>query len=412
MATRLAPDYLRRFSLLSCLGLLASGHAAAQDSTLTRLVRENHLPLVAGPGPAYSGAGWDRLRQEVGRSQFVLVGEMHGTAQIPPFTAALAQVLRPAYFVAEISRYEAQDLSQLVAQPGPPHDYLAQHPFALSFYSWPAEFALARQLRAQQVQLLGLDQVSCFAAGRFLGHLATSVRQPAAKAYLQRQATASQAADRAIMATDASRLTMFQPPAATLDSLLALTRRERAPVRELVADYATSCTIYHAQATRTGGHPERVRLLKRNLLHELRAQGLTAGEPLPKMLFKFGDEHLARGLSYSSLFDVGNLVVNLADVQNQTSLHLLVMGKRGAFSGGFDPDDARKNVVPYLPTEVAWLQPFYDQVAENWGVFDLRPVRQALRQRRLHLAEPTLERAIEGYDYLIVIPETTANPAW
>jgi hypothetical protein len=406
-----APDYLRRLSLLGWLGLLASG-AWAQASPLTRLIRENHLPLTPGTGQAFSGAGWDRLHQDVSRSQFVLVGEMHGTAQIPQFTAALAQVLQPTFFVAEISRYEAEDLSQLVAQPGPPHAYLAQHPFALSFYSWPAEFALARQLRAQQVQLLGIDQLSCFAAGRFLSRLAERARRPAAKAYLQRQATACQAADRAIMATDASQLAMFQPPAATLDSLRALTRGESAPVRQLVADFAASCAIYHAQVTHTGGHQERVGLMKSNLLRELRTQGLPAGEPLPKMLFKFGDEHMARGLSYSNLFDVGNLVINLADMQNQASLHLLVMGKRGAFSGGFNPDEPSKNVVTYSPTELAWLQPFYDQVGESWGVFDLRPARQALLKGQLHIADQPLERAILGYDYLIIIPETTANPAW
>ena len=143
---------------------------------------------------------------------------MHGTTQIPPLTAALAQVQRPTFFVAEISRYEAQDLRHLAAQPGPPRAYLAQQPFALFFCSWPAEFALARQLRAQQV--LGIDQVNCFAAGRVLGHLAELARRPATRAYLPRQALATQAAD-------GSKRAVFQPPPPVLDSLQALLRHER-----------------------------------------------------------------------------------------------------------------------------------------------------------------------------------------
>ncbi len=411
-----ASEYLRRLAGLSLLALVASQPAPAQelvaDSTLlARLLHENHLSFTPA-GQDFTGAGWDKLRSEVSRSQFVLVGEMHGTTQIPQFTAALAQVLRPTFFVAEISRYEAQDLRRLTAQPGPPRAYLAQHPFALSFYSWPAEFALARQLQAQQVQVLGIDQVSCFAAGRVLDRLAEQARRPATRAAIHRQAVATQAADRAIMATDGSKLAMFQQPAAALDRLQGLVRHESAAVRQLAADYAASCAIYHAQVTHTGGHPERVSLLKRNLLRELLAHQLPAGKPLPRLLVKLGDEHLARGLSYSGFFDVGNLLVNLADVQNQASLHILIMGKRGAFSGGFDPDDLAKNVVPYSPTELAWLKPAYDQTGQSWSLFDLRPARQALMQRQLHLADQPLERAILGYDYLVIIPETTANPAW
>ncbi len=77
--------------------VLLAGPAHAQDSTLTRLIRAHSYPLVA-QGRQLAGHSWDTLEAAVQRSHYVLVDEDHGTAQVPQFTAALAQVLRPAVF--------------------------------------------------------------------------------------------------------------------------------------------------------------------------------------------------------------------------------------------------------------------------------------------------------------------------
>lgn len=399
--------------LLSLLGgLLAHPvHGQQTDTTLARLIRQHQLPFRP-QGGQFTGPGWERLMQELSQSQVVLLGEMHGTTQVPQFSAALAQVFKPRVFVAEISRYEAQDLTALVAQPGPPTTFLRQHPFALSFYSWAAEFALARQLVGQGVQLVGIDQVSSFTPGRFYQKLASLVTHPAAKQYLSRRAVAYQAHDRAVMGTNSGQKTLFQQSAATLDSLLALARGESPLVRQMGRDYVTSAHIYQGriQPERSGqSHQRRVNLLKRNLLVALRPWQPTGAEPLPRLLFKFGDEHLGRNLSPSGLFDLGNLVVNLADAQDQRSLHLLVLGRQGSLTSGFNPNDARQNVATYSLADQLWLQPFITQAPSgSWCLIDLRPARRTLLAHEL-VATGSLQAALLGYDYLVLIPETTAN---
>ena len=53
---------------------------------------------------------------------------------------------------------------------------------------------------------------------------------------------------------------------------------------------------------------------------------------------------------------------------------------------------------------------FIDQASgPAWSAFDLRPLRTALAKGKLQLPNRSLERIIMGYDYLVVIPETTAN---
>ncbi|MEJ7663860.1 MAG: hypothetical protein WKG07_32165 [Hymenobacter sp.] len=68
--------------LFLLLSLLAASIASAQDSTLTRLIRQNQYALTP-QGSQFSGPGWDKLRASIQKSQFVLIGEDHGTAQIP-----------------------------------------------------------------------------------------------------------------------------------------------------------------------------------------------------------------------------------------------------------------------------------------------------------------------------------------
>ena len=75
---------------------------------------------------------------------------------------------------------------------------------------------------------------------------------------------------------------------------------------------------------------------------------------------------------------------------------------------GFNPDDFSKNVAAYSNADD--LQPFAAPAGSTaWQVFDLRPLRRALRRNQLKVASHDLEIILMGYDYLLIIPETTAS---
>ncbi|WP_140466229.1 hypothetical protein [Hymenobacter nivis] len=392
------------------LMLLAWGPARAQDSTLTRLIRQHQFPMVAA-GAQFSGAGWDKLQQSIQKSQFVLIGEGHGMAQIPGFTAAVAQVLQPAVFAAEIDPYVAQDLTALAAQPGLPTAYSQRYPQALCFYNWAEEFELIRTLRAQRVQVLGLDQVFIATAGRFYARLAERAKGKPAKAYLQQQAAKYQAQGQAFERAGKDDFSMAEQRQSALDSLVNITRQEGPDVRQMVQDYAASYAIYQGQIKGTGGHQERLNLMRRNLLRYARGTQGPAGQPLPKMLFKFGANHLARGLSLASFgefYDLGNLAQDLAEAQDQKSLHLLVMGKQGTAASSLSPRSPEKPRA-YTVADEPSLKLFFDQTAgPAWNLVDLRPARRALSAGKLVVGQ-AVQRVLLGYDYLVVIPETTAS---
>ena len=392
-------------TLVALLGLLRP--AQAQDTTLIRLLRTNAYPLTAA-GTQLSGVGWEKLRASISQSRVVLVGEQHGTAEVPQFVQALAREQQPAAFVAEIDCYQAHELSKLAAQPGLPTAYSRANHMALSFFSWTAEYELARQLRAQHTQLVGIEQVSFLGVGQFYQALAARVRSPAARVYLRRRGSGLQAQNMAVFRSGTGSFGMFDQSAASLDSLRALAKTESPEVGRMVAQYVASSQIYQGK---DGGasHQQRVNLMKRNLLAALPPLQ-ASGQPLPRLLFKFGASHMARGISpWSGISDVGNLVLNLADAQDAKSLHLLVLGRRGSQNNGYHPDDASKNVATYQLDD-ADFKPFVDLASgPAWQVFDLRPARRALLSGKLTLSNQTMANLLLGYDYFVLMAATTAS---
>jgi uncharacterized iron-regulated protein len=61
----------------------------------------------------YQGSGWEFLLKEVHQNQFVLIGEQHGEAEIPVFTAKIAEEFKPKALVVEIDPYTATQLKNV-----------------------------------------------------------------------------------------------------------------------------------------------------------------------------------------------------------------------------------------------------------------------------------------------------------
>ena len=407
--------FFRFVCFLVCLGVsngLVVQRAFAQDSTLLRLAHRYQYPLQAN-GTQFSGSGWEKIRADVLKSQFVLLGEDHGTAQIPQFAAAVARELKPALYALEVDPYVAANLRQLAAQPGQPTAYLKQYPGALCFSSLTEEFTLVRTLHAQQTRAIGLDQIFIINAAPFYQQLAEQAKGSVARAYLHQRATAYKAQEQANLRQGSKTFVLLQQTPAAIDSLLTITKKESPAVQKMAQDYADSYRIYTA-----GSHQARLNLMKHNLLQELRPYQTASGLQAPKMLFKFGALHLARGgspIKGDEYYDLGNLVQNLADVQAQQSLHILVLGKQGTKASGLGllmadqtPDAYTSSI--YEASSIFPIKLFMDQVSgPTWSVFDLRPLRTAFAKGKLQLPNRQLERIITGYDYLVVIPETTAS---
>ena len=124
-----------------------------------------------------------------------------------------------------------------------------------------------------------------------------------------------------------------------------------------------------------------------------------------RVLLKFGDWHLYKGLNPLHERDLGNFLAEFADGRNTTALHILVLGAKGthALYAGYDRPLKFEPFVMDQDEDYRWIKAAVDaQRAGSWTLFDLRK----LRFKHLDMSADW-ERVIYGYDLLVLIPELT-----
>lgn len=382
----------------SCLVLLLAASsllAGAQDSVLTQLALQGRTTFSV-EGAGFRGAGWDTLLARIRASNDVLIGEDHFTNEIPFFTSAVAARVHFDNFFGEIDPYVAKLIeAKLRTLPKEASEkYLSNFEEVIAFYGKAPEARLLRQLLPSGTHFFGLDQV-LMNADRLLCHdLKEKTKNATARRLYDSIEQKSQRAFAAFLKDPRQPMYLM-----TEDFQRQLAALRKLPLRAMevqqLNDLALSARIYREQ-----NHELRIQLMKRNLL---RAYAQVRDK---KNLFKFGTNHIARGESFFKIYDIGNVVHNLADAEFGQSLHLLVVGRSGRQGSpfkGFPAVNLRED-----DGEHAYLKPLFRAAAPaGWSCFDLRPLRAAREGGRLVLSDVTFSRLVEGYDFVIVIPEVT-----
>jgi erythromycin esterase-like protein len=404
----------RRLLLLAAL--LAPTAAGAQqpapDSALLAALRQNRHTLSAGADGRLEGPG-ARVLLDAGReSQFFLIGEEHGIAQVPQLAAGLFRGLAPAgyrYLAVETGDAVAAAMNRAVARgdtamasfvnrnwPGVPFYTLREESHFLA--------AAVREAGGRTDVLWGLDYdiLGDRYALRRLREIAPN-------------AAARAAADRALAAADSmlresvrtrnlGGIMMFAAP----DSAFAPLRRAYAPapgseadriLEELEATLRINALQgarrYHEANVTRGG------VMKTRFMRRYR-EAVAAGDTLPRVLLKFGANHAIRGHSFVGFFDLGNAVHELAEMNGGRAFGLMALAGRGTRQAGMDPKTF--NYVAGPASEGAWATPLYDLADPNaWTLYDLRPLRRPLAAGRLGTVPPLLARVINGFDALVIL---------
>lgn len=174
-------------------------------------------------------------------------------------------------------------------------------------------------------------------------------------------------------------------------------RRANALFQELRQSHEIYCRNYQDPL---GANAQRARLLKQNFRQHMEAAEKSS--PPPKVLVKFGDWHLYKGLNPLNQRDLGNYIAELADGEGSTSLHICVLGAKGTHRryGDYQRPTKLQSFLLIEDHDYGWLRPMIEnQLPEAWTLFDLRKLRFQSG------VEPGLERLIYGYDFLLMVPQ-------
>lgn len=371
--------------------------ANAQDSLLKQMAIESKMLFTYEEGK-FNGEGWEYVLNKSKASASVLIGEDHFSNEIPSFISALANNIKFDNFYIEVDPYSTTIIENSIKKLTKEQlqEFNAEYSHLFSFYANKPEYELLYQIMMSDVKLLGSDQIVMYADRLIFQDVVKHTLNPKVREIYIRIMEQSQLhLDRFYKNPENPMYFMTPVFSRQLDSLenLKLSPKEAL----IISDMKESVVIYQEMS-----HRKRVQLIKHQLMNDYpRWSG-------SKNLFKYGANHVARGESFLTVTDIGNLVANITEANYEESFHIMIVGESGMLGSpfkGFPPAPVDTETGFYL----SYLKPFFSITeGSQWHLFDLIPLRKVLEKNKLNIDNLNLARVIKGFDALIIIPHVTA----
>jgi hypothetical protein len=399
---------------------VAAGTPPSPD--LTALLRAGRHSLALRNG-MLDGDGATLLRQAMHGSQFIAIGEQHGTQEVPHFVAAVCRAMSQDGLDAmavEAGPFAVAKLQSWTRQSQGADELRraeTDFPDVIAFFGWKQEFDLLTSCE-DAVQpppaLWGLDQEFLGAPAFLLQSIIDARPNDDVAADAQALLDQCRGFTRDSLADgDWTKSCMFRLSDTDLARLQAALARAGNP--RLIALGSALVKTRHIYVQHETGHAyeanrERALLLKANFLADYRALSAQLKRP-PRVLLKFGANHVYRGFDTTNLADLGNFVSEFADGLGSTSLHIAVLGLRGTNAENAGPGKPSQ-VTAMRPAgtpgdEFGFLAPLVAQAGTGgMTMFDMRPLRRQFAS--FGPMDRELERLILGYDLVILIPSVRA----
>ena len=390
-----------------CLIAASAQTPQAPQARLLEALQANRLPLTMSDGrPA--GPGWDWLVREARNARFTLIGEEHGVAETAQLTAALFTALRGSgysRFAIELSPIIAQDVEAAGRRDGVQgiEDFLTGS-VTFTFYNLHEEARLLADViqaaPGNERVLWGFDR-EIFNDRYLISKLEPKVPAGARAAFARLKEASTKAwaryegtrntDDMFILAEDSSLVVALQAVWPHPD------RESDAVLRTLEASLAIET------AERGGGAwpymERRTQWMRSNLAALVRTES-------PKILMKFGYNHMIRGADYFNAFDLGAMADEVAALTGDRAFHILVLpgpGSRQAVpgAGGSFGSVSSDSVDEFRAGDQRLTRVLSSANATGHEVIDLRPVRR-LAMRGLESWNADVVRTIYGYDAVVI----------
>ncbi len=412
-----------KLTLLLTLLCATPAFSQSQEASLTDALKSGRS-AISVKDYTLAGPGADVLRAATTDAQFVLLGEDHGIAQIPQFAGALCAELAPRGFhtmavetgpivTPEIERFarDPDGLSKLT-------DFEKRYPAGIAFYNWREEFSLLQQCEKSGVpsgmRLWGLDQELMGAPSYVLDLLVRSATSPETRAAAEKLLDENRRDfETALKTGDFGDLFLMKAPQGELDQFLALLKTQSGPNAlhniSLMESLLKSRDIYQKFMSASGyvSNRERAELMKSYFVRDYSEAERRDGVA-PKVFFKFGGNHMYRGLNPLHSSELGNYVAELAEGRGQKSVHIFILGVKGKelhFTGiGKPSGEAPIDLAGDPDSDFKYFKPLFDNMlADSWTLYDLRVLREHFG--KYGKVDPELERTIFGYDFVVLIPD-------
>lgn len=375
------------------------------------------------------GAGADTLARIARDNQFLMVGEDHGIAEVPQFVEALFRVAQPAgysHLAVEIGPVTGRRVESMVRA----HDaqasidaFLGHYTaFTLPFFFWKEESQMLEhvvKLATRHDVVWGLDQEFMMSPTYLFERLAVLAPSPAARTFVTRLAASSAAGDRTLMtAGNPSSVWMVAARDSDVATLRALYRASPSrEAHEIVDELSKSRDIYNSSSTGRNyeSNQDRADLMKRHFVASYRA-AIASGERAPRVIVKLGANHIFRGLSVTSSYEMGTFLPEFALAQGSNAYSILLVVAKGttnAYRPFGSPESDKAKAYDLLTSDEYAVMDMKSVLSaassDQLSFIDLRQARAMSLNGGLRRLSPQAKRLLLSFDAVVVVPEGHAS---
>jgi len=377
------------------------------QARLLAALQGNRLPLTMTDGPA--GPGWDWLVQQARDARFTLIGEEHGVAETAQLAGALFNTLRGSGYsrmAIELSPIIAQDIEAAGRRYGLQGilDFFAVPTTWSPMYLREEAQFLAAVIGAaprNERVLWGFDR-EIFTDRYLIAKLEAKVPARAGASFTRLKEASTNSAP-FLFTQDPALVSAVRAdwPNPDRDSDMILRTLEESLAINAVARTGTAWD----------SSDRRARWMRNCLAERLREE---RGSP-PKVLMKFGYNHMIRGANYVNIFDLGAMTDEVAALGGARAFHILVLPGPGSRQAVLGPGRSFGSVSSdefdeFRAGDQRLTRVLPNANATGHEVIDLRALRP-LAMRGLESWNPDVVRTIHGYDAAVMWKGAHASSA-
>jgi hypothetical protein len=362
-------------------------------------------------GDAPTGRGWDWLVKEARDARFTLVGEEHGVAETAQFSAALFEALRGSGYsrmAIELSPIIAQDIEAAARRNGLQGilDFFARpDTWSPMYLREEAQFlsAVINAAPRNERVLWGLDR-EIFSDRYLISRLEARVPQRARESFTRlKEASANSWAQRE---KNPGPPFLFSEEPGLVSAVRAAWPNPDRESDTILRTLEESLAINAVARTSTAwdSSERRAQWKRNNLAARLRDERERRSPP--KVMLKFGYNHMIRGANYVNIFDIGAMTDEVATLSGDRAFHILVLPGPGSRQAVLGPS---RNFVSVSSDEFDEFRAGDQRLtrvlsnanATGHEVIDLRALRP-LAMRGLEGWNADVVRTIYGYDAAVI----------
>ena len=358
-----------------------------------------------------AGRAWDWLVEKARDARFTLIGEEHGVAETAQLSAALFKALRGSGYTRmaiELSPIIAQDIETAARRNGVQgilDFYAAPTTWSPMYLRQEAEFiasVVSAAPRNERV-LWGLDR-EIFSDRYLISRLEPRVPRRAKESFsrLKEASTNAYALQQKnqgppffFSGQDPANVSAVRAawPNPDRDSDMILRTLEESLAINAVAQTGTAWD----------SSDRRAQWMRNSLAARLREE---RRESPPKVMMKFGYNHMIRGANYVNIFDLGSMTDEVAALNSGRAFHIIVLPGPGSRQATLGP---WRNFVSVSSDEFDEFRAGDQRLtrvlsntkAAGHEVIDLRALRP-LAMRGLESWNSDVVRTIHGYDAAVI----------